>query len=121
MQPNELSEKARAILEAIAEGHSYEQILSGRIADTYNDIFRAAAEALDIAERVRPGKTYDERMAEIHVGHPRAYEKWSAEEDARLTHLFRAGSGVPQIAATLQRQPSAIRSRLAKLNLVKQN
>jgi len=52
MEPGELSEKSRAILEAIAEGHSYEQILSGRIAGTYNDIFRAAAEALEIAEHL---------------------------------------------------------------------
>lgn len=118
MQPNELSEKARAILEAIAEGHSYEQMLNGRIANNYNDIFRAAAEALDLLENVRTGKTYEQRMGEIRAANPRAYEKWSTEEDARLTHLFRAGSGVPQIAATLQRQPSAIRSRLAKLNLV---
>ncbi len=36
----------------------------------------------------------------------------------QLTQLFRAGNAVRQIAATLQRQPSAIRSRLAKLNLV---
>ena len=61
MPSPELSEKSRAILEAIAEGHSYEQILSTRIAHTYNDIFHAAAEALDIAHQFKPGRTYEER------------------------------------------------------------
>lgn len=102
MEPGELSEKSRAILEAIAEGHSYEQILSGRIAHTYNDIFRAAVEALDIAEQVRDGQTYEQRMAEIQAAHPRAYAKWSGEGDAQLTQLFRAGNAVRQIVATLQ-------------------
>lgn len=118
MPSPELSEKSRAILEAIAEGHSYEQILSTRIAHTYNDIFRAAAEALDIAHQFKPGKTYDERMQEIQAEHPRAYGKWSDDEDAQLSNLFRAGRTAGQIAAVLQRHPGAIRSRLAKLNLV---
>jgi hypothetical protein len=46
------------------------------------------------------------------------YEKWADEEDARLTQLFRSGKTVQQIAETLQRQPSAIRSHLKKLDLI---
>ena len=42
-----LSEKSRAILQAIAEGHTYEQILVQDLAWTYHDIFQAAAEALE--------------------------------------------------------------------------
>ena len=41
-----LSEKSRAILEAIAKGRTYEQILVQELAWTYHDIFPAAAEAL---------------------------------------------------------------------------
>lgn len=118
MPSPELSEKSKAILEAIAEGHSYEQILSTRIAHTYNDIFRAAAEALDLAYQSKPGRTYEERMQEIQAEYPRAYGKWSDAEDAQLTDLFRSDKTPNQIATILQRQPSAIRSRLAKLNLV---
>jgi hypothetical protein len=35
MEPNKLSDKARAILEAIAKGHTYEQILVQDLAWTY--------------------------------------------------------------------------------------
>ena len=83
MEPIGLSEKSRAILEAIAEGHSYEQILVQDLAWTYQDIFQAVAEALE-ALKDGGGKSYDERMEEIRHAHPRAYEKWSDEEDERL-------------------------------------
>ena len=47
MEPIGLSEKSHAILESIARGHSYEQILIQDLAWTYQDIFHAAAEALE--------------------------------------------------------------------------
>jgi hypothetical protein len=45
MEPNKLSDQSRAILEAIAKGHTYEQILVQDLAWTYHDIFQAAADA----------------------------------------------------------------------------
>jgi hypothetical protein len=111
-----LSEKSRAILEAIAKGHSYEQILVQDLAWTYRDIFQAVAEALE-ALKSGVGKSYDERMEEIRQAHPRAYEKWSDEEDDRLRQLFGSQMPVTEIARVLQRQASAIRSRLTKLNI----
>ena len=117
MKRHELSPQSRAILAAIAEGRSYEQILLANADLTYHDIFRAAAEALDVAERADTGKTYEQRMTEIRQAHPRAYDKWSVKEDERLTRLHQAGTSTKGIAATLQRQPSAIRSRLVKLSL----
>lgn len=116
MEPNKLSPKSRTILAAIAQGHSYDQILAGELDLTYHDIFNAATEALTIADSA--AQTYQERLDEIQQLHPRAYEKWTDEEDAQLTQLFRSGQTAKQIAETLQRQPSAVRSRLAKLNLV---
>ena len=56
-------------------------------------------------------------MDEARRAHPRAYEKWSLEEDRRLIDLFQSGSSVPQIASDLERQPSAIRSRLVRVGL----
>ena len=117
MEPIGLSEKSHAILESIARGHSYEQILVQDLAWTYQDIFRAAAEALEVLKN-GGGSRYEERMEEIRQAHPRAYEKWSDEEDDRLRRLFQSQTPVKEIARMLQRQPSAIRSRLAKLNLV---
>jgi hypothetical protein len=91
MEPNELSEKSRLILEAIADGHSYEQILSGKPGLSFNDIFRAAGEALECLDQPAPTKTYEKRMAEIRQTYPRAYEKWVMGEDAQLAVFFRDG------------------------------
>jgi uncharacterized protein YciW len=118
VETTELTERSRAILEAIAHGHAYEQILVQDLTLTYHDIFQAAVEALDVAKAERGGKSYDERMKEIRQAHPRAYEKWSAEEDDRLSQLSQSRKPVSEIANVLQRQPSAIRSRLAKLSLL---
>jgi hypothetical protein len=112
----QLSEKSRAILEEIAQGHTYEQILVKELAWTYHDIFDAAAEALRTIASTGPPKAY--AVSEIREEHPRAYEAWSSDEDDRLRHLFRSGMAVQDVATTLQRQPGAIRSRLAKLGLV---
>src|SRR5262249_4616018 len=57
----------------------------------------------------------DERLLAIKEQHPRAYEKWTEQEDAELLSLHTAGAPLPQLAMRFQRQPSAIRSRLAKL------
>ena len=117
---SELTEKSRAILEAIALGHSYEQILARELTWTYHDIFRAAVEALELARADRGNKSHEERMEEIRQAHPRAYEKWDAQEDDRLRQLFRSATPVKEIGDLLQRQPGAIQSRLAKLGLATQ-
>jgi DNA-binding NarL/FixJ family response regulator len=111
-----LSEKSRAILQAIAKGHTYEQILVQDLAWTYHDIFEAASEALEATQVTNVGRSY--AVEEIRHDHPRAYEKWSVEEDRELSELCRNGKSVREIAKILHRQESAIRSRLAKLNLV---
>jgi len=110
-----ISEKSRAILEAIAKGHTYEQILVQDLAWTYHDIFRAAAEALDPASVTTPGKAYS--VEEIRNEHPHAYEKWDAAQDNQLRQLHSAGKTVNEMAQLMQRQPGGIKSRLAKLNL----
>ncbi len=59
-----------------------------------------------------------ERLAEVRKRYPRAYKKWTEAEESRLEHLVRTGASARQIALELQRQPSAIRSRLNKLGLL---
>lgn len=116
-----LSPNSRAILRAIADGRTYEQILAIHPQLTYKVIFNAAAEALallDSGEQGAQPKSHEERLAEIKEAHPRAYEAWCAEEDADLARFFNSGMSPSEIAKKLQRQPSAIRSRLSKLNLV---
>lgn len=114
-----LSEKSRAILQAIAKGHTYEQILVQDLAWTYHDIFQAAAESLETPQVTNEGKTYAvEEIRQDHPRHPRAYEKWSDGEDGQLSKLCRKGKSIREIATALHRQEGAIRSRMAKLNLV---
>ncbi len=111
-----LSEKSITVLEEIAEGRTYEQILARHTGLTYLDIFTAAREALMVSGS---GKHLDfaARLQQIKQKHPRAYEKWTTEEDNELTTKARAGTDVLHLAWHFKRQPSAIRSRLAKLGL----
>ena len=110
-----LSAQSVTVLKLIAEGRSYEQILVLQPDLTYRDIFDAAREALEMTGVMF--SDYQERMAEIRRDHPRAYEPWTNEEDATLMRLAQAGRTVDEIAAQLQRQPSAIRGRMQKRNL----
>lgn len=50
--------------------------------------------------------------------YPRAYEKWTSEEDAELVKRYREGLSVLQLAELHQRKGGAIHSRLVKLGLV---
>jgi hypothetical protein len=59
--------------------------------------------------------TYQQRLAKIKANYPRAYELWTDEEEMQLEALHKQGYSVAEIAQTLQRQPSAISSRLHKL------
>jgi DNA-binding NarL/FixJ family response regulator len=112
----ELSSRSAAVLKLMAEGHTYEQILALNPELTYLDIFSAAREALEVAGEVP--SAYEERLAKIRQVHPRAYEKWTEEEDAKLAQFVQSGYSVDEIASQLQRQPGAIRSRMLKRNLV---
>ena len=110
-----LSDKSRAILEAIAKGHTYEQILVQELAWTYHDIFQAAAEALEVSTSGSLATPYS--VEAIRHDHPKAYEKWDSAQDAQLRQLFHEGRTVADIAAMMKRQPGGIRSRLIKLGL----
>ena len=80
---------------------------------------KTAREALEVTGEVP--SAYEERLAKIRKVYPRAYEKWTDEEDARLAQVVRSGDSVEELAAQLQPQPGAIRSRMLKRNLVEDN
>jgi hypothetical protein len=112
----QISAKSIAVLEMIAAGSVYDQILAAYPDLTYLDIFRAAREALDAHAHKERSPTH--QIAEIRKSYPRAYEKWSEAEERDLHQFIRNGLTVAQIAGRLQRQRSAIRSRIIRLNLV---
>jgi DNA-directed RNA polymerase specialized sigma24 family protein len=111
-----LTEKSKLILQAIAQGNTYEQILSRNSTWTYLDIFHAAAEALQSEGDSAAGKSYS--LTEIRERHPRAYEKWDGAQDELLRTLHVSGKSPKEMATVMQRKVGAIQSRLAKLNLV---
>src|SRR5688572_5864127 len=112
----ELTRTTRTILEMIASGHNYDQILAACPDFTYLDIFRAAEEALDAsAASPRPST-----LAERRERYPRAYEKWTDAEDADLREQLRSGATVARIAGHFQRNRGAIRSRIVKLGLLEE-
>lgn len=113
-----LSPRSRTVLELISEGWSYERIVHDHPDLTYLDIFRAAKEALALSARLQPKSARPIRMAEVKAKHARAYAAWSEDEEAQLRQFLEEGWTVARIAGTLQRQRSAIRSRMLRLGLV---
>lgn len=61
---------------------------------------------------------WEERLARMRAQYPKAYEKWTEEDDSLLSQKFGEGMLMADLARLFQRQPSAIRSRLAKLGLI---
>lgn len=57
-------------------------------------------------------------LSEIKKQFPRAYERWTDEEDQTLKASFSEGVDISEQSALLGRQPGAIRSRLEKLGLM---
>jgi len=70
---------------------------------------------VSIADR-KQEKSYS--VEEIRRKYPRAYEKWTSEEDAELVKRYGEGINVSKLAELHQRQKGAIHSRLVKLGLV---
>ncbi len=100
----------------VAAGSTYEQILAANPELTYLDIFHAAKEALAISSGIQ--RRSKSTLAQKRERYPRAYEKWTDEEDGTLAKWVRGGLTVARIAGRLERNRGAIRSRIIKLNLV---
>ncbi len=50
--------------------------------------------------------------------YPNAYTSWSEEDDTELTHMWCEGATTKELAVHFRRKPSAIASRIKKLELV---
>jgi ATP-dependent DNA helicase RecQ len=61
---------------------------------------------------------FSAEQLEVRQQHPRAYERWSEDEDRRVVELHQTGASAAEIAAELQRQPRAILIRMERLGLV---
>jgi DNA-directed RNA polymerase specialized sigma24 family protein len=68
-------------------------------------------------EKSADGSDATERLAEIRLRYPRAYEPWTPAEESRLRLAYNQGESAQQVATMLGRQPSAVQSRLQRLGL----
>lgn len=57
-------------------------------------------------------------VEEIRQKYPKAYIKWTEDEDNTLKNEYLQGNTVDELASIFQRKPSAIHSRLKKLGIV---
>ena len=63
-------------------------------------------------------KEFESRMQEIKSEFPKAWSKWSFEEEQKLSALFSQGKRVSEIARALGRAPGGIYSRLRKMEII---
>jgi ATP-dependent DNA helicase RecQ len=96
-------------------GEAFLQVINGLDVGADEDIPRDEALPPSPPDEALQSSAYEDRVAAIKKLHPRAYEKWSQEEVTELQSLYEQGASVSELSARFQRQPSAIRSRLAKL------
>jgi hypothetical protein len=61
---------------------------------------------------------YHERLIQIRISYPNAYNKWTDFDDELLKQEFSNGVSVSQLSKLFHRQPGAIRSRVRKLGFV---
>jgi ATP-dependent DNA helicase RecQ len=78
---------------------------------------REAPAGVESGEEPAAGRKFSEYQLAVRQSHPRAYERWTPEEDARVTEMAAAGATPEEIAAELQRQLAGITARLEKLGL----
>ncbi len=102
---------------ALARIRGVSQAKAERYGRAFLYVLRAAphAESDREPDRTPVSRDTNKRLAAIRRQHPRAYEPWAPEEEARLLALQQRGESIKTIARELQRQPSAIRSRLRRL------
>jgi len=61
---------------------------------------------------------YHKRSAAIKARYPRAYHLWSQEDENLLLEMYIARKTVEEMSIALQRQPSAIKSRIKKQKFI---
>ncbi|MEG4349571.1 hypothetical protein QUA74_07495 [Microcoleus sp. LAD1_D3] len=120
LQQRQLTELQQKVDNALAE-------LSEEIAVIPNRVQEAlASRGAEISPQFGSGLNGEQKNGyrpktpneKIRQKYPRAYVKWSQDEDENLKKEYASGQQIDELAQRFQRQPSAIRSRLQKLGLI---
>lgn len=114
LQQRQLTELQQKVENALNE-------VSQEIAAIPNRVQEAVRNRGEISQNLSPalnGQITKNQNEKIRQKHPRAYVKWSLEEDENLKNEYASGQQISELAKKFQRQSSAIRSRLQKLELI---
>lgn len=68
-------------------------------------------------KRPAPEQTKTYTVEAVRKEHPQAYARWTAEQDELLERLYCEGTPRKELASIFGREPSAITSRIKKLEL----
>ncbi|MEG3918922.1 hypothetical protein [Microcoleus sp. POL10_C6] len=121
LQQRQLTELQQKVDNALAELSEEIAVIPNRVQEALasrgGEINPQLGSGLNAEQKngYRP-KTQNEK---IRQKYPRAYVKWSQDEDENLKKEYASGQQIGELAQRFQRQPSAIRSRLQKLGLIK--
>lgn len=99
------------------EGESFSQRRVMVFEEGLDEFRRLLGEAADrVAELVatRP----DDEVTDVRTAHPKAFTKWSQEEEESLEREFRKNSDITTLAGITGRTENAVLARLEKMGLV---
>ncbi|WP_456329754.1 DUF3276 family protein [Archaeoglobus sp.] len=100
------------------EGGNYERNRIMVFEEYLYSFVRGLKEALEFYEKERRAKKYS--VEEVRLKYPRAYMKWTKEEDDALRKEYLEGKTIDDLSRIFQRKPSAICSRLQKLGVLRE-
>jgi len=113
LQQRQLTELQQKVETALGEVSQEIATIPHRVQEAVGD--REINQNLGSALNSEIKKNQNEK---IRQKHPRAYVKWSPEEDEKLKNEYASGQQIGELAKQFQRQSSAIHSRLQKLGLI---
>ena len=115
LQQRQLTELQQKVDDALGRLSQEMAAIPNRVQDAVGDRNSQPENSGTQNNADRP-KTYD--VEKIRQKYPRAYVKWSREEDEKLKNEYASGQQIGELAKKFQRQSGAIRSRLQKLGLI---
>ncbi|MCY7382168.1 MAG: hypothetical protein LH628_06220 [Microcoleus sp. CAN_BIN18] len=114
LQQRQLTELQQKVDDALGRLSEEIAAIPNRVQEAVGDR-NFQAESSEIENNADRPKNQNEK---IRQKYPRAYVKWSREEDENLQNEYTSGQQIGELVNKFQRQPAAIRSRLQKLGLI---
>ena len=114
LQQRQLTELQQQVENALGQLSQEIAAIPNRVQEAVGDRNFLPASS-DVQNNADLSKTQNEK---IRQKYPRAYVKWSQDEDENLKNEYASGQKIGELASKFQRQPAVIRSRLQKLGVM---